>query len=378
MGRWPISSNASILDCNKDVDHSPSNGCCIAPACSVEGSYANVDYDDCKATIRCYFEKILWVFLKEIGRRGLIRPVPALLGEGGSLDLFELFMVVRDKGGYQVVSEKELWSSVVLELGLDLGLSASVKLIYLKYLNDVEKWLMVRCGGTKLENGNSDYHYRKSFPFLSELEVKIKGMLFGVLRQKSIYDECSRFKSNKPNENVNVAAATVEKEIKKKEHDLHGDVTPIQQNCIDTPRDNGETDQIHVIEDCRILDAVNVETDIDSHGRYRKSLLQMLKWVRKTAKHPVNPLNGTIPGASKWKAYASDDALWLQVIRAKNALLTRKDVDKNAEKRLLIQVDFAHLFCLSASYLSPPSPFSLINRHTYLGSCFGLQLCTKN
>ncbi|XP_038893741.1 AT-rich interactive domain-containing protein 2 [Benincasa hispida] len=333
MGRWPISSNASIVDCNKDVDPNPSNGCCIAPDCLVEGSYANVNYDDCKATIRCYFEKILWVFLKEIGRRGSIRPVAALLGEGGSLDLFELFMVVRDKGGYQVVSEKELWSSVVLELGLDLGLSASVKLIYSKYLSDLEKWLMVRSGGTKLENGNSDYHYRKSFPFLSELEAKVKCML---------YDECSGFKSNKPNGNVNVATAALEKEIKfpklkKEEHDLHGDVTPIQQNCTETPRDNGETDQIHVIEDCRSLAAVNIETELDTHGRYRESLLRMLKWARKTAKHPGNPSNCTVPGASKWKAYASDDALWLQVIRAKDALLTRKDVDRIAEKRLLIQ-----------------------------------------
>uniref|UniRef100_A0A9I9DBW2 ARID domain-containing protein n=2 Tax=Cucumis melo TaxID=3656 RepID=A0A9I9DBW2_CUCME len=343
MGRWPISSNDSILDCNKDVDPNPSNGYCIAPDCLVEGSRANVDHDDCKATIRCYFEKILWVFLKEICRRGFIRPVPALLGEGGSLDLFELFMVVRDKGGYQVVSEKELWSSVVVELGLDLGLSASVKLIYFKYLSELEKWLMVRRGGTKLENGNSDYYYyRKSFPCLAELEAKIKDMLYGVLRQKSIYDERPGFKSNKPNGNVNVAETAAEKEIKfpkieKKEHDLHEDVTPIQQNCTETPRVNGETNQIHVIGDCRSLDAVNVETETDSHGRSRESLLRMLKWVRKTAKHPANPSNGTVPESSKWKAYASDDALWLQVIKAKDALLNRKDVDKTAEKRLLIQ-----------------------------------------
>ncbi|TYK16643.1 AT-rich interactive domain-containing protein 2 [Cucumis melo var. makuwa] len=365
MGRWPISSNDSILDCNKDVDPNPSNGYCIAPDCLVEGSRANVDHDDCKATIRCYFEKILWVFLKEICRRGFIRPVPALLGEGGSLDLFELFMVVRDKGGYQVVSEKELWSSVVVELGLDLGLSASVKLIYFKYLSELEKWLMVRRGGTKLENGNSDYYYyRKSFPCLAELEAKIKDMLYGVLRQKSIYDERPGFKSNKPNGNVNVAETAAEKEIKfpkieKKEHDLHEDVTPIQQNCTETPRVNGETNQIHVIGDCRSLDAVNVETETDSHGRSRESLLRMLKWVRKTAKHPANPSNGTVPESSKWKAYASDDALWLQVIKAKDALLNRKDVDKTAEKRLLIQVDFIHLFCLSASTLSPSSIFPL-------------------
>ena len=342
MGRWHVSSNASILDCNKDVDPNPSNGCCIASDCLVEGSYENVDYDDCKARIRCYFEKILRVFLKEIGRRGFVRPLPALIGEGGALDLFELFLVVRDKGGSQVVSEKKLWSSVVVELGLDLALSASVKLIYSKYLSDLEKWLMVRCGDTKLENGSSDYCYKKSSPFLSELGAKINGMLYGVPRQNSIYDECFGFKSNKQNGNVNVAAAAVEKEIKfpeikKKEHDLHGDVTPIQQDCT-------EMHPIHVIEDGQSLDAVHVEAEIESLGKYRESLLRMLKWVRKTAKHPEDPLNGTIPGASRWKGYPSDDALWLQVIRAKDALLIRKGVDKVAEKRLLIQVDFTHLF----------------------------------
>lgn len=360
MGRWPISSNGSILNCNKDVDPYPSNGCCIAPDCLVEGSYANVDYDDCKATIRCSFEKILSVFLKEIGRRGIVRPVPALLGEGGSLDLFELFMVVRDKGGYQVVSEKELWSSVVVELGLHPELSASVKLIYSKYLSELEKWLLARCGGTKLENGNSYYHYEKSSPFLLELEAKIKGMLYGVLRQKSIYDECSGFKSNKQSENVNVAASVEEEikspKIKKEEHNIHQDVAQIQKNCSKIPQDDGENDRIHVVENCRSLDAVNVETEIDSRGRYRESLLRMLKWARKTAKHPADPSNGTIPGSSKWKGFSSNNAIWLQVIRAKDALLIRKGVDKNAEKRLLLQVDFTHLFCLSASSLSPSSP----------------------
>ncbi|XP_022931396.1 AT-rich interactive domain-containing protein 2-like isoform X2 [Cucurbita moschata] len=356
MGRWHVSSNASILDCNKDVDPNPSNGCCIASDCLVERSYENVDYDDCKARIRCYFEKILWVFLKEIGRRGFVRPLPALIGEGGALDLFELFLVVRDKGGSQVVSEKKLWSSVVVELGLDLGLSASVKLIYSKYLSDLEKWLMVRCGDTKLENGSSDYCYKKSSPFLSELGAKINGMLYGVPRQNSIYDECFGFKSNKQNGNVNVAAAAaVEKEIKfpeikKKEHDLHGDVTSIQQDCT-------ETHPIHVI-----------EAEIESLGKYRESLLRMLKWVRKTAKHPEDPLNGTIPGTSRWKGYSSDDALWLQVIRAKDALLIRKGVDKIAEKRLLIQVlrSLAFFFRIESSDHNQRPFLSYIERESYL------------
>lgn len=372
MGRWPISSNASILDCSKDIDPSySSNGCCIAPDCLVEESYASVDYGDCKAALRCSFEKILSFFLKEIGRRGIVRPVPALLGEGGSLDLFELFMVVRDKGGYQVVSEKELWSSVVVELGLDLELSASVKLVYSKYLSELENWLMVRCGGTKLENGNSDYHCEKSFPFSSELAAKIKGMLYGVLKQKSLYDECSGFISSKQIGNINVASAAVEKKIKlpevnKKEPDLNGSVTQSQEKLSKTPQDDDGIDHIRVNEDCRSLDSVNVETKTDSCESCRESLLRMLKWARQIAKYPADPSNGTIPGPSKWKEYTSNNTFWLQVVRAKDALLIRKDVEENNEKRLL-QVDFTHLFCLSAGSLSPLPLFSwTMNMHTWI------------
>ncbi|KAG4135130.1 hypothetical protein ERO13_D08G197620v2 [Gossypium hirsutum] len=61
-----------------------------------------------------------------------------------SPDLLKLFLVVREIGGYEFVSKKGLWAFVVKELGLDLEVSASVKLIYAKYLHELEKWLKKR------------------------------------------------------------------------------------------------------------------------------------------------------------------------------------------------------------------------------------------
>ncbi|XWS10464.1 hypothetical protein CRYUN_Cryun39dG0082000 [Craigia yunnanensis] len=66
--------------------------------------------------------------------------MPVMLGiDGQSPDLFKLFLVVREIGGYQFVSGKGLWAFVVKELGLDLDVSASVKSIYAKYLHELEK-----------------------------------------------------------------------------------------------------------------------------------------------------------------------------------------------------------------------------------------------
>ncbi|RHN80247.1 putative transcription factor & chromatin remodeling ARID family [Medicago truncatula] len=73
--------------------------------------------------------------------RGTVRPVPVMLGEGQLLDLYQLFALVKEKGGYDAVSRKGLWNSVIVELGLDLRVLASVKLVFDKYLNDFEGWL---------------------------------------------------------------------------------------------------------------------------------------------------------------------------------------------------------------------------------------------
>ncbi|CAI8619458.1 unnamed protein product [Vicia faba] len=108
-------------------------------SCLVEDCVDSTDHDKTKQ--KSLFCKFFSVYLKENCSRGDVRHVPVMLGDGQLLDLYQLFSLVKKNGGYDVVSRKGLWDSVIVELGLNLHVLASVKLIYDRYLNDFEGWL---------------------------------------------------------------------------------------------------------------------------------------------------------------------------------------------------------------------------------------------
>ncbi|KEH42479.1 hypothetical protein MTR_1g069600 [Medicago truncatula] len=60
----------------------------------------------------------------------------------------------EEKGGYAAVSRKGLWDSVIVDLGLDLNVLASVKLVYEKYLSDFEGWLSKTSEEKSFKNWN--------------------------------------------------------------------------------------------------------------------------------------------------------------------------------------------------------------------------------
>ena len=64
-----------------------------------------------------------------------------MLGNGQFIDLLKLFLAVREKGGYAAVSENGSWDLVVQESGFGLNLAPSVKLVCIKYLDSLERWL---------------------------------------------------------------------------------------------------------------------------------------------------------------------------------------------------------------------------------------------
>ncbi|WJX82965.1 hypothetical protein P8452_65664 [Trifolium repens] len=61
-----------------------------------------------------------------------------MLGNEQPLDLYKLFMVVKDKGGYDVVCKNRLWDLVGEEYGLGVKVGSSVELVYSKYLSTLE------------------------------------------------------------------------------------------------------------------------------------------------------------------------------------------------------------------------------------------------
>ncbi|GAU19420.1 hypothetical protein TSUD_76640 [Trifolium subterraneum] len=128
--------NGSSLDRleAKTFTESHGNGDCL-----IEDLVDSPDHDSAKQ--KSLFSQQFSVYLEENCSRDNMRPVPVILGDGQLLDLYQLFSLVKEKGGYDAVSRNGLWYSVITELGLDLHVLASVKLIYDKYLRDFEGWL---------------------------------------------------------------------------------------------------------------------------------------------------------------------------------------------------------------------------------------------
>ncbi|KAL5729758.1 hypothetical protein ACHQM5_002661 [Ranunculus cassubicifolius] len=87
------------------------------------------------------FDQILSGFLRAFSRTEVIRPLPAMLGDGTCIDLFKLFWVVREKDGYDSVTKYAMWGLVAEEIGLGSRFTSSVKLFYFKYLDTLDRWL---------------------------------------------------------------------------------------------------------------------------------------------------------------------------------------------------------------------------------------------
>ncbi|PON92111.1 ARID DNA-binding domain containing protein [Trema orientale] len=141
--------------------------------------------------LRCWFDHFHGVLLKEICARETLRPIPPVLGEGQSADLFKLFLAVREKGGCNAVSKNGLWGSVAEESGLGLKFAAAVKLVYIKYLDTFERWLdRIVVGSTDPElcfgSVGSDVGQ-----FLMELQAEFKGFLPEISSDRKVANDGS-------------------------------------------------------------------------------------------------------------------------------------------------------------------------------------------
>ncbi|KAJ6347422.1 hypothetical protein OIU76_003990 [Salix suchowensis] len=120
---WLILTNGSALDCPDDViyRYKGIGGCPdismkdeIKECIVVDSDEDGYDYD-CEDKVVCLFDEVVSIFLNEAADGGCIRPIPALLGDGQSLDLFKLYWVVRKRGGFDLVNG--FWNFVAKELG---------------------------------------------------------------------------------------------------------------------------------------------------------------------------------------------------------------------------------------------------------------------
>ncbi|CAL5214859.1 unnamed protein product [Lathyrus oleraceus] len=248
--------------------------------CLVEDRVDSADYD--KAKQKSLFCQIFSVYLKEDRSGGNVRPVPVVLGDGRLVDLHQLFSLVKENGGYDVVSRKGLWDSVIVELGLEFHFLASIKLIYDKYLIGFEGWLT------------------KTF----DLEKEFRSLLCSNLKDKD--DRFVPFKSSNIIKHIDLV-----------------------NQKIDGSDDDDKMFSNAVKEEDACCMEISAE-EFNSRKRKRESLSGMVHWTRNIAKHPFDPAAKPLPEPSKWKDYKGGQDFFLQLLKARNILSVKKHAEPNS------------------------------------------------
>ena len=290
--------------------------------------------------LRCSFDQFLGPFLKQIYGRNSYRPLPPMLGDGQCVDLFKLFLLVKEKGGYRTVSENVLWNSVAVESGLGSGVGSSLKLVYIKYLDLLDRWFD-RVSKEKESHGCLSVCGDISGRFLMELHTELKGFLPEILDQKNKNEEYPHFALAKSESGFSgVESLYCNDEVKSAvKVESHGRVKCVEdihevKSAVKAELDlNKKCVVDDDDEDVTILDLNEVNKEVFSRKRKRDSVRIMLNWLNKIAKNPCDPAIGKLPEWSKWKL-AGPGELWRQVLSAREALFLQKDVDSSGEQSI--------------------------------------------
>ncbi|KAL7002476.1 hypothetical protein U1Q18_003630 [Sarracenia purpurea var. burkii] len=242
-----------------------------------------------------------------------------MLGDGQSVDLFKLYFVVRKKGGCEMVSRNGLWDSVTEELGLSRGVGSAVKLIYVKYLDTLERWLQknVKDKDPKCSLQDSS---RDLIGCLSDSEPEIIENFSQTLDHQKNDKEYPHLDLEMNNLyrtdfrglwNVIEISSSVESDEDRK-------------SVLDTKNEYNDKDD--VISDANFV----AEEEVSSRKRKRVCYQRMLNWVIEVAKNPCNPEVGSLPDRSNWKSYGIEQ-LWKQILLVREAsFLTRNAGQSNS------------------------------------------------
>ncbi|KAL4379931.1 hypothetical protein GQ457_02G000810 [Hibiscus cannabinus] len=351
MAGWSMrAADGSSLDCAKSLEK-------LEPFS--EGLFLKSDPNK----LRFWFNKFLGLFLKEICAQGCVWPFPPLLADGQPVDLFKLFLVVSENGGYNVVSESGLWDSIAKESGLGLNVASSVKLVYVKYLVSLERWLerTVQSEDSKSESNCSGQ--------LMELGAELKGFLLESKKKVMEYSQleesvvagsdggenCVKGEESIRIELTNRVLHYEEVENLQNDHDLKSVVFDSEsdkkfiivddsedmpsdmaksavnstcnddEDCVEYKKNTDSDDEHNVM----ALDSNDIKEIFSSRKRKRDSKWEMLNWITEVAKDPCQKVVGSLPDSSNWKAYGSEE-LWKQVLSFREAAFCRNDKHSSA------------------------------------------------
>ncbi|KAI3693389.1 hypothetical protein L6452_33224 [Arctium lappa] len=223
------------------------------------------------------FNRIVSRVLKDICESSCcFRPLPPMLGDGKPIDLLRLYLSVREKGGYEIVSKNGYWDLVAEDIGFHSNVSASLKVVYVKYLELLDEWF-----AKNVENKDNSENGSSCFNDLM-IDSSRSTKLFSDVEMKD-YKEFS--------EGV-------------KKSDSSGRESVVIESVL----------------------GGNEEENESSRKRKRERYLPLLDWVKRVSKDPCDPAIGSMPERSKWKGYGSDH-VWKQVLSAREAMLLKGNVD---------------------------------------------------
>ncbi|MCD7453723.1 hypothetical protein HAX54_021955 [Datura stramonium] len=307
-----------------------------------------VDYDNAKLL----FIEVLTLFFKQVTGTLCYRPLPPMLGDGKSVDLFKLYLVVRENGGYQRVSASGSWSLVAADCGFDSSYGLAVKLVYVKYLDALERWML------RLKKTNSvKSEVRKCDLGLGgdgvpmDVELDLKEILMKISDEKAKEGENANCKLRKKGFDTTdgeqlcdgVEARDLDdlnESTEKFDGQRNFDSNAITVKDIDETRSvvydeehlkfvNGRESVLHGTDDW-LTKSSTVDEDCISRKRKRESYLDLVKWVSEVAKNPCDPAIGTLPDRSKWKDYGTE-VVWKQVLLLRDEMFFKRDVDPCAQ-----------------------------------------------
>ncbi|KAK4352872.1 hypothetical protein RND71_028390 [Anisodus tanguticus] len=284
-----------------------------------------------------------------------------MLGNGKSVDLFKLYLIVRENGGYLSVSENGLWGLVAKNCGFDLSCGVAVKLVYVKYLDSLERWML-----RFKKSSDSSVKNEVKKCGLSDVELDMKDILTKISGKNANLGDFEVLNENtekfdgkrilvKFGENANLGDfemlnGSTEKFdgkrnlVKFGENENLGDFEVLNGS---TEKFDGKTNLEKFGENANLGDFEEnrsvlhgrdewltkssvVEEDWISRKRKRESYLDIVKWISEVAKNPCDLAIGSLPERSKWKDYANE-VVWKRVLMLRDEMLLKRDVDPCAQ-----------------------------------------------
>lgn len=297
MAGWSKLTDGSALDCFRTLEEIHKHGVSIKCG-EIDNNFVNL------------FNQIVSRVLKEICDSNIFRPFPPMLGDGESIDLLRLYLSVREKGGYESVTKNRKWDLVANEIGCDPNTSASLKVVYVKYLELLDEWFCKNYKDKNIVNEND-----------AEMKVVDSQNMFTDIEMKG-YDEF-----------IDTGLRRV------------SDVKDLQ-SCV------GSVEGIDVKNDVVIESGLdNKEENEASRKRKRERYLPLLDWVKRVSKDPCDPAIGPCPDRAKWKHYGSDH-VWKQVLSAREALLENANLDSKAKFIWKVFSVNLILYCFNTIYMN--------------------------